>query len=65
METLGREDIERYVYLLEILTKRSCVPMVYLYNLFSSLPRRLMFFEQAREHAEREFKANPKDALVR
>lgn len=25
---------------------------------------RLMFFEQAREHAEREFKANPKDALA-
>ena len=27
--------------------------------------RRLMFFEQAREQAEREFKANDKDALVR
>ena len=27
-------------------------------------PRRLMFFEQAREQAEREFKANNKDAMV-
>lgn len=29
------------------------------------LPCRLMFFEQAREQAEREFKANNKDAMVR
>ena len=28
------------------------------------IARRLMFFEQAREQAEREFKANNKDAMV-
>ena len=64
MEGINREDLERCVTRGEArispsksLPRHSHSP--------SSPDRRLMFFEQAREQAEREFKANNKDAMVR